>query len=151
MKVIIHGCSMGSGIVCLMAAMDLPKEIKCIISDCGFSKIGDEFSCYMQKHYLLKFRLAVSFVLNTFEKYSGESLKKNTPLDAVSHAKVPMLFIHGTADNLIPWEQSKLLYEACSSEKEFITVEGAGHIQSSTVDPERYFNTVFGFISKHMD
>ena len=43
------------------------------------------------------------------------------------HAKKPILFFHGTADPTVSLEEGRKNYEACSSEKKFVVVEGAGH------------------------
>jgi fermentation-respiration switch protein FrsA (DUF1100 family) len=48
----------------------------------------------------------------------------------------PLLFIHGTADEVVPYELGRKLYEIAPDEsadgrpKEFITIEGAGHNDS---------------------
>jgi hypothetical protein len=39
------------------------------------------------------------------------------------------------------------LFEACPTRKDILVVEGAGHGQSLYLDPEQYFDKVFGFIS----
>ena len=38
---------------------------------------------------------------------------------------------------------------ACPTEKELLVVEGAGHGEASAMDPELYFDTVFGFIERY--
>ena len=66
-------------------------------------------------------------------------------------AKVPILFIHGSEDNFVKTEMVYQVYDACSSEKELLIVEGAGHGNSSNHDPELYFTTVFTFIDKFVE
>ncbi len=39
------------------------------------------------------------------------------------------------------------LYDVCPTRKDILVVEGAGHGQSLYLDPEQYFDKVFGFIS----
>ena len=55
----------------------------------------------------------------------------NNPFDSaskISNLKVPALFIHGTEDNVIPFEQGYDLYQHYPVEnKIFKAVEGAGH------------------------
>ena len=42
------------------------------------------------------------------------------------------------------------LYKATNSEKEMLTIEGAGHVKASEVDPETYWTTVIKFTNKYV-
>jgi fermentation-respiration switch protein FrsA (DUF1100 family) len=51
-----------------------------------------------------------------------------SPIDVVKDLKIPILFIHGTADPVVPYQHSKDLFEASGSvSKEFWTVEKGRH------------------------
>ena len=52
--------------------------------------------------------------------------------------RLPILFIHGVADEYVPCEMSKESYSACSGQKELLLVEGAGHAVSFLVDKDSY-------------
>ena len=61
-----------------------------------------------------------------------------------------MLFIHGTADDFIPYSMMNVLYQAKpGTNKASVTAEGAGHTEAMYVLGDRYWNAVFRFIAKY--
>ena len=68
------------------------------------------------------------------------------PLEVVDKIKVPVLFIHGTADNLVPFAMMGKLFDKCTSTKEKFVVEGAGHADCKSKNPAAYFDKVFTFL-----
>ncbi|HET8738253.1 MAG TPA: hypothetical protein VFO17_00810 [Acidimicrobiia bacterium] len=60
--------------------------------------------------------------------------------------RVPVLAIHGTADDSIPIEQSMALEEAQPDLVELMPVEGAGHVESFHVDFDGYVSAVLAFL-----
>ena len=78
---------------------------------------------------------------------AGYDLHQASPLEQVQTAKVPILFIHGDADELIPVDMARQLFDACSAEKKLLIVENAAHAKSMYEATELYFKTVFDFIN----
>ncbi len=62
--------------------------------------------------------------------------------------RIPVLAIHGTADDSIPIEQSIALAEAQPELVELWQVEGAGHVASFDVDFDGYLNHVLAFLQE---
>ena len=58
-------------------------------------------------------------------------------------------FIHGTADELVPYEMGLQNYTRCHTEKQMLTVEGAAHCCSYYVDPVRYISYLDAFLKKY--
>ena len=56
--------------------------------------------------------------------FAGFSIREASTLDAVSQTKLPILFLHGTADTFVPCSMSQAAYDACTSEKQLILVDG---------------------------
>jgi len=59
---------------------------------------------------------------------------------------VPKLFIHSQADEVVPYELGKRLYEAAHEPKEFYEVAGAHHNSTYIVGGDPYFETLRRFI-----
>ncbi|WKZ56726.1 MAG: alpha/beta fold hydrolase [Bdellovibrionota bacterium] len=60
------------------------------------------------------------------------------PLDVVEQiAPTPTLFIHGTADQIVPPDHSRALFERARSPKALWEIEGAGHIQALRSESSR--------------
>ena len=83
---------------------------------------------------------AVSILRGNFD------IRKNVPLDAVSRSVTPTVFLHGTADNFVPFQMMDRLYEACAAPKAKQAIEGADHAQSVFTDPALYWKTVDEFL-----
>ncbi|MCQ2483888.1 MAG: alpha/beta hydrolase [Clostridia bacterium] len=145
----LYGISMGSATVMLVSNNDeLPENLKFIIADCGYTSVNDEFS-----HTLKTFGVPdkpILFVANQFSKILGEwDFDKVNPIDCVKEAKVPMLFIHGEADDFVPTFMGCRLYNACSAEKDYLCVPNAAHAQSYQTNSELYEGKLKEFFTKY--
>ena len=64
----------------------------------------------------------------------------------MAHTDIPILFIHGEADDFVPCAMSRENYAACASPKRLLTIPGAGHAVSCYVDPAAYAEAVERFL-----
>ena len=67
----------------------------------------------------------------------GFSFDEFSTTEAVKKITVPVLFVHGEADNFVSPRNTLENYAACTAPKQLITVPGAGHGVSYLVDRER--------------
>ena len=74
------------------------------------------------------------------------NLTESSAVSAVSESDVPILIIHGGADDFVPCYMAEEIYKACRSEKKLLIVPGAGHGMSYLVDKDLYEKTVKDFI-----
>ena len=74
-------------------------------------------------------------------------LNAATATQAVRHAKVPILLIHGEDDRFVPCEMSRNIYKNCASPAQLHTFPGAGHGLSYMTDPLRYEAVVTEFLA----
>lgn len=61
-------------------------------------------------------------------------------LGKIGGLSIPLLVIHGTRDETVPFAQGQQLFGAAREPKRFLGVEGAGHTDSSIVGGARYWN-----------
>lgn len=148
-RIYLHGVSMGAAIVMLCAGDPLPPQVKGIIEDCGYSSLNAEMDYCMHHYYKLPvepFRSEVEFLTKHTAGYQFDDCDC---LAALEKAEVPMLFIHGTADEFVPKDMMLDCYNACASpRKDLMFFEGAGHAESMLSDPEKYNETVQKFIKE---
>ncbi|MFR2965078.1 MAG: alpha/beta hydrolase [Anaerovoracaceae bacterium] len=71
-------------------------------------------------------------------------------MSSVAESKIPVLIIHGEADNFVPCYMAREIYDACRSEKELLTVPGAGHGLSYLIDSQLYEETVNDFLRRFL-
>jgi fermentation-respiration switch protein FrsA (DUF1100 family) len=61
-------------------------------------------------------------------------------LGKIGRVSIPLLVIHGTRDETVPFAQGQELFFAAGEPKTFLGVEGAGHTDSYVVGGARYWN-----------
>ena len=145
-KILLTGISMGAATILMSANMELPDQVKGMIADCPYSAPGDILRSVMRS-----LKLPDRFFY-TLTKWSARifghfDLEEITAKEAVSESKIPILFIHGDDDRLVPCCMSQECYDACASHKELLFVKGAGHGLSFCVDAERYEREVMQFMN----
>ncbi|MFQ5576553.1 MAG: alpha/beta hydrolase [Anaerolineae bacterium] len=75
-----------------------------------------------------------------------ERLVRGYPsLERLERVRAPMLVIHGTADDLIPFEHGQQLFAAANSPKQFYAVPGGGHNDTWLVGGAEYFERLAAF------
>lgn len=77
----------------------------------------------------------------------GYDIRSHSPQKAVQHLfGLPILFIHGKGDPLIPWTETELLYKSAREPKQFYLINTAGHY--ATLNDPKYVETIKNFIIK---
>lgn len=147
-KIVIHGVSMGAATTMLTAARQ-PKNLVAIVEDCGFTSAYEMFTAQIDKLFGLP-EYPIMLLANIVCKIkTGVKISDAAPLDVIDKVNVPVLFIHGDADKLIPLEMMERLYAACAAPKEKFIVAGAGHADAKPTNPAAYFDKVFAFLDTY--
>ena len=72
-------------------------------------------------------------------------------LDAVGkvpHLKLAKLFLHGTRDDIVPYDLGRKLFEKAGNPKAFYAIEGAGHNDTYILGGAGYFDALNRFITE---
>jgi alpha-beta hydrolase superfamily lysophospholipase len=149
-EIFLHGISMGSTTVMLMTGSDkLPENVRFTIADCGFTSALDEFT-YKLTNLGLPKKPIIPIICEYNKKRAGYDFGKDTnALEAVGRAKIPMLFIHGSADKFVPTYMVHQLFDACSAPyKDKLIIEGADHAESYLIGKETCEKKMNEFIEK---
>lgn len=109
-RLVAFGHSLGSAKAITALAEKPVPGVRAIISDSGFASYKDMADC-MAGH--------VGTNIVTDEWSPKDWVAKLTPM--------PMLFIHGTEDEVVPFAQGKILFAAAAMPKTMFTVEGGHH------------------------
>lgn len=150
--ILLYGVSMGGSTVLMAAGMDeCPENVKMVVSDCAFTSPEDVFTHILKRDYKLP-KFPVMNINNAIcRKKAGYGFGDCTTLDAVKTAKCPILFIHGKDDNFVPTWMSEKNFEACTTPKELVMVENAGHGASYYENSELYESKVGEFLEKYFN
>lgn len=71
---------------------------------------------------------------------------KMDSLSKIASVRVPKLFIHSPADELVPYRFGRALYDAAPAPKQFYEVKGASHNETDTVGGRAYFDAIGEFV-----
>lgn len=148
-NIFLSGVSMGATTVMMAANLDLPKNVKGIIADCGFTAAPD----IIKKVALQAFKInatPVLPVLNLMCRIFGKfSLYATTTVKALSESDIPIFFIHGKKDGFVPCEMTEISHKSARAEKYICLVEEADHGISFLVDTDNIQRQIAEFVSAH--
>lgn len=128
-KVIIAGASAGGHLALLQA---FKHNQSGLIKACAAYYPPTELTSYFS--YSIFSTAVLHGILNGNPSQRPEEYFQSSPVNFITSASVPTLFFHGTADDVVPIEQSYLLQEKLEEQNvlhDYIYFEGAGHAFSS--------------------
>ncbi len=147
----LFGVSMGGATVMMVSGEKLPKQVKAIVEDCGYTSVYDELGAQLTAQFGLPKEpvlttaavLSSPFIGYNFrnEGSSVEQLRKNTR---------PMLLIHGDSDKFVPTAMLQRNYDAVRAPKQKWVVKDTAHARAYENHPEEYSRRVGSFFEKYM-
>ena len=148
-QIVLHGQSMGAACALIMSGMpELPRNVRAVVADSAYT---DAISMFRIKitdwFHLPSFPLVESAAL-MLRLRGGYDLRDAAPLRAVRRSQIPILYIHGEEDRMIPIEMTYALRSATASPSMILVVSGAGHTQAMDADPVGYYLTVQLFLHR---
>lgn len=150
-QIVLHGVSMGGAAVMMTAGETLPPQVKCAVEDCGYSSIVEEYDYQL---YQLGHPYFHGLFMRSLDaccrKKAGYSIYDGDAVRQLKKSRLPMLFIHGEADDFVPFSMVGKVFEAHGGEKELYTVPGAGHGQAYEADRETYERRLYAFIDRYL-
>lgn len=146
-KILLHGVSMGAATVLNASGENLPKQVIGIVSDCAYTSNKEEITFQMTPMIKKQTAKIVQICEKYAEKYAGFDFTTITPEKQVARASVPILFVHGENDSLVPPSFAPRLYNACKTKKKLLIVKNANHAESVAANPDLYFQTIREFFN----
>ena len=147
-KILLYGVSMGASTVLMASELELPENVKGIVADCPFACPMDIILEVARKRKLpVPLWLVRPFVIIGAKVYGGFDILETDAIRAVQNAKIPILIIHGEADQFVPCEMSDLVQHNPLLVIRH-TFPGAAHGISYLVDRTRYQKIVAEFMEK---
>lgn len=143
-ELILTGISMGAATVMTAAGFDLPKNVKFVLADCGYSTAKDIIKKVI-RDMKLPDNILYPFVKLGAKIFGKFDLEEVSPLESMKKSRVPVIFYHGDADDFVPCEMSRELCDACSNKKRIEIIKGAGHGLCYPKSKEQYLNAAREF------
>lgn len=143
--IILSGLSMGAATVLMASELALPKNVVGIIADSPYSAPAAIIRKVCRDRRIPE-KLAYPFIRLGAWVFGHFDLEDCSAMEAVRHAKVPILLLHGEDDRFVPCEMSKKILEACASPARLCTFPGAGHGLCYIADRVRYEQAIVSFL-----
>lgn len=145
-EIYLHGISMGGATVLMTSGLELPPQVKGIISDCAFTSPKEVFSYVLKTMYHMPAFPIIQGANILNKKLAGYGTDECNASREVANTSLPILFIHGSKDTFVPVEMCEKLFKACRSPKMKLIVKGAAHAECYFKDMDAYEDALNKFI-----
>jgi uncharacterized protein len=144
------GESMGAGII--IESLATEKRLRAVVAECPFATFDEvAYDRLARDSGLPRASLwPVVWMGTLYARFGlGVDLRRASPIAVVRGSIVPVLLIHGTADNNIPCRHSRELHAANPSATTLWLVPGASHVNAMASAPAMYVERVTGWFRDH--
>ena len=132
-EIVIYGHSLGGAIAIELASLH---------PDAGGLIVESSFTSAAEMSRLnYKFRI---FPMNWLVTQRFDSI------DRVGSLGMPVLFIHGGADHVVPLIMAQQMYERVPGQKALVVIPGGGHDNCAVVGGEQYVAAVRAFVEERL-
>ncbi len=138
----LQGESLGSGTTVM--SLKYSPDIDFAVADCCYADFRKVLAGAMKMVKLPSFLLNMADI--GLRLAYGCSLSDMKPVEALKDNTVPILFVHGTEDSLIPASSSRELCDAANGLGTLCLIEGSEHAMSAIDAPDRYLETLREFL-----
>jgi uncharacterized protein len=126
--IVLYGESLGAGVAIGLAAETPPDAL---ILRSPFMSLPEIASV----HYRW---LPTSLLLH--DRYPN--------LERIAMIETPVLVVAGSADRIVPPDQSRAVHDAANQPKELVIVDGVGHNDPALLDGERMLDAIVDFLER---
>ena len=146
---VLHGVSMGGATVMMTSGDPLPEYVRAFVEDCGYASVVLQFNNNRKQSFaFIPPDVLQSASLVTKMKY-GWGFWQASSVKQLKKCERPMLFIHGDADDFVPFDHLWKNYEAkTKGYKEMWVAHGAVHANSFQKYPDVYKERVEEFLER---
>ena len=145
--IILSGLSMGAATILMAADLNLPGNVKGIIADCPYSS-PKEIIMKVAKQMHFPPRLMLPFVWLGGFLFGQFNLFESSAIEAIKNCDIPILILHGDADELVPFEMSQAMLSSGAKDITLESFAGAGHGLSYIIIPDKYEKAVLSFVNR---
>ena len=146
-KIALFGVSMGANAVTLAAAQDMPENVRFVIADSCYISMDELIKEYVKTQTNFSSLITRVLVSVFSQDKLGVALKDADVIEKVREIELPIMFINGENDTVVPPLISKKLYENCEAEGvEEAVIENGTHGNNLGADKEAYWANIDAFL-----
>lgn len=146
-RIALFGVSLGANAVTLYASEDLPDNVRFAIADSCYTSFEGVVKEYFENETKLSPSMVSRLTSAFAESEAGETLENADTIKSVRDIELPIMFINGENDAVVPPLLSKRLYENCEAYGvEEVLIESGTHGRNLEADEEAYWAHIDAFI-----
>lgn len=139
-KILIHGVSMGAAATMMVTGLDIPKNVKFLLIDSGFTYVRKTFTNANRSKGLKIFYFGLNVISYFKHKFTFYSIRPNKYM---KRNIIPFLLVNGEADRVVPVSMGEeLLHSSPATIKELLVIPGSKHAQGFRVDYNLCYETL---------
>ncbi|SEM56698.1 hypothetical protein SAMN05216431_104139 [Ligilactobacillus sp. WC1T17] len=147
----LFGVSMGGATVMMISGEKLPKQVKAVVEDCGYSSVYRELGTQLTAQFKMpKEPILSTAALMAQSKIGYNFTKQGSAVAQLKKNTRPMLLIHGDSDAFVPTAMLNENYRAVKTHKEKWLVKKTAHAMAYYNYPKTYTQKVGHFFSKYL-
>lgn len=141
-SVVISGLSMGASTVMYMLDGILPANVKAAICDCGFTSPADIIGKIFRETVHIPSGLFIRIADLFARLFAGFSLYEKDSRVTLKNNRIPILMVHGLADDFVPYTMTEESFANCSGEKYLLLAKDAAHGYSYMHVKDEYYGKI---------
>lgn len=149
-SVIVSGLSMGASTVMYMLDQPLPSNVKAAICDCGFTSPAEIIGKVFRDTAHIPSGLFI-WIADVFARlFAGFSLYEKDSRLTLKKKQIPILLVHGLADDFVPYTMTQEAYASCCGENYLILAKDAAHGYSFMHAKEEYYSMIVKILNENL-
>lgn len=145
LPIYLAGISMGASTILMTGGLTLPKNVRGIIADCGFTSPHDIWRHVVKNNLKIPYDIYSPLIDGIIRKKLAIDAREYSCIHAMKTCKTPVLFIHGSDDRFVPVWMTYENFKACASPKRLFIVPGATHGLCYLVNQKGYERSCINF------
>ena len=155
-----YGHSAGGHLVAMLGTCDTRDDhdpllagyasrVSCVVDTCGPTDFRDD----ARRLFNPKIVPLVYGLIGKMPNEAPALYREASPITHIDAKTVPFLIFHGTADNVVPIDQSERLLTALQKshvESRLVRLPGEGHLFTRRDDQERWMKETLAFFDAHL-
>jgi len=149
LPIYLDGMSMGATTVLMTADAALPENVKGIIADCGYTSPKAIIARTVRQTIHMPAGVWLWGMDLWLKIFTGLKMADFSCAQALENTKLPVIMVHGKADDFVPHEMGVENYNAIPGDKLLLSVENATHGVSFLVEKERIWKELLAFFDRN--
>lgn len=148
-EIVLFGQGIGGSAVMNACGDFVPGNVKIAVEEGGASGIRELVSYGITKLFKTDAKLLLPSIDLFVKQFLHFSMNDVSTKHQLQNAHLPVMFVHGSEDKIVPASMVFDNFYSCASVKDILIADGAEHMECSK-DPD-YFNRIFTFIDTYMN